>query len=404
MKKKALVFLLPGLLVTILVGVLILSLAPRLRDLPFLNPTGKGVIGFGSDTVRARVVEIIETGTIDLGGTIQPYQILRVQLLEGEYAGRQIVIDYGRRQIRPAGLDLRPGDQVLVTVGEDPEGNLAAYFTDYVRNAPLLWLFATFVISSVLISGWKGVRSLIGMAFSLLVIIGYILPRILAGDDPLKVSITGAFVLMAVTLYLVYGWAMKTHAAVLGMLIALLITGLLSSFFVDLTRLTGFGSEEAAFLIQQSTVDINLRGLILGGMLIGALGVLDDLVATQSSAVFELRAANQSIDLRNLYRSAMRIGQDHVAATVNTLILAYSGAALPMLLLFSLSGEQFAFLVNLEFVTEEIVRMLVGSIGLITAVPITTLLASLLALYDYRLGPLRRILGPASLGVHSHHH
>jgi uncharacterized membrane protein len=385
-------------------GAILVYLAPRLRDLPILNPTGRGVIGFGSDTVRARVVEIIESGTVNLGGSSQPYQILRVHILDGQYAGRQVVIDYGRRQIRPAGLDLRPGEQILVTVGEDPEGNLAAYFTDYVRNAPLLWLFIVFVVSSILISGWKGVRSLVGMAFSLLVIIGYILPRILAGDDPLRVSITGAFVLMAVTLYLVYGWAMKTHAAVIGMLIALLLTGLLSNFFIDLTRLTGFGSEEAGFLVQQSETEINLRGLILGGMLIGALGVLDDLVATQSSAVFELRAANQSLDLRNLYRSAMRIGQDHVAATVNTLILAYSGAALPMLLLFSLSGEQFAFLINLEFVTEEIVRMLVGSIGLIAAVPITTALASCLALYDDRLGPLRRFLGPASVSAHSHHH
>jgi uncharacterized membrane protein len=369
-----------------------------------LNPTGRGAIGLSADTVRARIVEVVETGTITLGDHTQPYQILRIHLLEGPYAGRQVLIDYGQRQIRPAGLELNPGEQVLVTVGTDPDGNLTAYFTDYVRNAPLLWLFATFVLFSILISGWKGIRSLIGMAFSLLIIIRYIVPQILAGEDPVLVSITGAFILMAVTLYLVYGWTLKTHAAVAGMMIALLITGLLSRYFADLTRLTGFSSEEATFLIQQSTVDINLRGLVLGGMLIGALGVLDDLVATQASAVFELRRANPDLDLKGLYRSAMRIGQDHVAATINTLVLAYTGAALPLLLLFSLSGESFAFLVNLEFVTEEIVRTLVGSLGLITSVPITTLLATLLALYDHKLGRFRRFLGPTTLGQHAHHH
>jgi uncharacterized membrane protein len=267
-----------------------------------------------------------------------------------------------------------------------------------------LWLLGTFVAFSILISGWKGVRSLIGMAISLTVIVAYIIPQILAGEDPVWVSITGGFVLMAVTLYLVYGWTLKTHSAILGMLLALLITGALSSFFVDLTRLTGAGSEEGLFLIQQSQASINLRGLVLGGMLIGALGVLDDLVATQASAVFELHAADPSLAMRDLFRRAMRIGQDHVAATINTLVLAYAGAALPMLLLFSLSGEKFSYLVNIEIVTEEIVRTLVGSLGLISAVPITTGLASLIATHHARLGSLRPLLGPENLGGHGHSH
>jgi uncharacterized membrane protein len=218
------------------------------------------------------------------------------------------------------------------------------------------------------------------------------------------VSITGAFFLLATTLYLVYGWTLKTHAAAVGMLIALLITGLLSGYFVNLTRLTGYSDENAMFLVQMAEAQINLRGLVLAGMLIGALGVLDDLVATQSSAVFELRAADPQLNLRDLHNSAMRIGRDHVAATVNTLFLAYAGAALPMLLLFSLSGERYGYLVNLEFVTVEIVRTLVGSIGLILAVPITTLLASLLALHNHRLGKLRRYLGPDNSGTPGHSH
>jgi uncharacterized membrane protein len=229
----------------------------------------------------------------------------------------------------------------------------------------------------------------------------YIIPEILSGRDPLLVSITGAFGLLAVTLYLVYGWTLKTHAAVIGTFIALLITGLLANYFVDLTRLTGFGSEEALFLLQVPDLQINLRGLVLGGMLIGALGVLDDLVITQASVVFELHEADPGLKFRWLYRRAMRVGQDHVAATVNTLVLAYAGAALPTLLLFAQSGESYLDLLNLEFVTEEIVRTLVGSLGLFTAVPITTALACAVALYHDRLGPIAAYLGPVGEG-HQH--
>jgi uncharacterized membrane protein len=192
----------------------------------------------------------------------------------------------------------------------------------------------------------------------------------------------------------VYGWNLKTHASVLGMIIALSITGLLSVFFVEFTRLTGFGNENALFLMQQTDNPISMRGLLLAGMLIGALGVLDDLVISQASAVFELHAANSSLNLRFLYRRAMNIGRDHVAATVNTLVLAYAGSSLPMLLLFTLNSGDYAMLANMSIISEEIVRTLVGSIGLFLAVPVTTVLASLLVKNQHRLGRLRAVMGP----------
>jgi uncharacterized membrane protein len=362
-------------------------------------------IGFGSDTVKARVLDILEEGTINLGDQQQDYQILLVKISEGPFVGKLVEIDYGKRQIRPPGLSLQPGDDVLVTASQLPDGTFTAYFTDFVRTKALLWLLATFILFSVLISGWKGIRSLIAMVFSLLVITFYIIPNILQGKDPVWVSITGAFALLAVTLYLTYGWTLKTHAAVLGTLTALLITGLLADFFMNLTKLTGFGSEDALFLAQQSQITINLRGLVLGGILIGALGVLDDLVITQASAVVELYLADPKKTWWELFRSAMRIGQDHVAATVNTLVLAYAGAALPTMLLFSLSGENFSYLITLEFVTEEVVRTLVGSLGLIAAVPLTTALASTLATQQPRMTPWIRFLGPLTGHAdHTHHH
>ena len=390
------------LLILLLAGVAVFFLWQLLKpaELPDVNMST-----FGSETVRARVTEIIEEGEIDLGGTVQRYQVARVELLEGEYRGIEMEMDYGRRGVLSNTVYLQTGDTVLVTIGARPDGILTVYFADFERATSLLWLTGIFVVVILIISRWKGLRSILSMAFSLFVIIGYIIPNILAGGDPLWVSITGSVILLGVTLYLTYGWNLKTHAAVVSMIFVLLITGTLAALFVFFTRLTGSGDENALFLLQMLNSPINLRGLLLGGMIIGALGVLDDLVTTQASAVFELHRANPSLSFRELFRSAMRIGQDHVAATVNTLVLAYAGAALPMLLMFSLGRGNYGFLVNFEFIAEEIVRTLVGSLGLVTAVPLTTAIAILFALRADSLEKWKQILGPEGSGeghIHTH--
>jgi uncharacterized membrane protein len=402
MNRQTKVFAALAGVIVLAAAVVILVILPQMRQ---TAPNTSGGIGLADDAYRAEIIDVLEEGEVTLGERTQPYKILLVEVTDGPWTGQQLEIDYGQRQIRPEGLDLEEGDQVLVSVGQRPDQTLTAYFVDFVRLQPLLWLFLTFVAFSVLVSGWKGVRGLIGMAFSLGMILYYIIPNILDGKDPVFVSISGAFVLMAVTLYLVYGWTLKTHSAVAGTLISLIVTGTLAWLFMNLTRLTGFGSEDATFLIQAANVNINLRGLVLGGMLVGALGVLDDLVITQASVIFALNEANPDYDLRSLYRKGMRVGQDHVAATVNTLVLAYAGASLPALLLFTLSGEGVTDLLNLEFVAEEVVRTLVGSLGLISAVPLTTLLSCFAALHGDRLGAIRRYLGPKDLGDnHGHHH
>lgn len=392
----------PVVAMILLFGIVALMTIPSLTrvDLPDVNMSA-----MGSETLRARVTEIIEEGEIDLGGIVQRYQIARVELLEGEYRGIVMEMDYGRRQVLSNTIYLQPGDDVLVTIGSRPDGILTVYFADFVRVNSILWLALIFAITILIISRWKGLRSLVSMALSLTIIIGYIIPRILAGEDPLWVSISGSVVLLAVTLYLTYGWNLKTHSAVLSMILVLLITGTLAGLFVLFTRLTGSGDENALFLLQMLNTRINLRGLLLGGMIIGALGVLDDLVTTQASAVFELHHANPSLGFRQLFRSAMRIGQDHVAATVNTLVLAYAGASLPMLLMFSLGRGDYGTLINFEFIAEEIVRTLVGSLGLVAAVPLTTAMAILFALRADSLGAWRQVLGPEGIGEsHSHMH
>jgi uncharacterized membrane protein len=339
----------------------------------FGGPVGLSPAPAGANTtVTAQVVEIVEEGIVEVNGQPKPYQIVQVRVLEGRWAGEVVTIDYGKTQVAPPGMSVHLGDTILVDFSQRGDGSWQAYFLDFVRTPSMLWLLGLFVTGTILLSGRKGVRSLVAMGFSFVVIIGFILPRILAGANPIAVSTVGAFIILAATLYVVYGWTLKTHAAVLGILIALSLTGLLAFYFIGLNRLTGFGSEEAIYLTQLLPVSIDLRGLVLSSMLIGTLGVLDDLVITQTSAVFELHRANPELMFGNLYSRAMRIGQDHVAATVNTLVLAYTGAALPLLLLVTLAGEQFATFINREFVTEEVVRTLVGSLGLIAAVPITT--------------------------------
>ena len=394
MKKQSWLF--PFLLLT---AVTLYSIFSRV-ELP-----GDGFSTFGSETIRAEVVQIIEEGQIDMGGHSQKYQVARVNILEGEYAGIVMEIDYGKRQVRSDEYDLAVGDKVMVSISKTPDNVINAYYVDFVRTTPILWLTIIFAVAIILISRWKGLRALLSMAFSLYIIIGYIIPHILVGEDPLTVSIIGSAILLGVTLYLTYGWTLKTHAAVISMIFVLLITGALSALFVVFTKLNGTGDENVMFLMQMMETPINLRGLLLGGMIIGALGVLDDLVTTQSSAVFELHHANPGFGFKELYNSAMRIGQDHVAATVNTLVLAYAGASLPMMLMFSLGRGDYGYLVNFAFIAEEIVRTLVGSLGLIAAVPLSTAIAILFALRAESLGKWEQFLGPEGSGEeHGHHH
>jgi len=401
MKKLTTPFLIASLVVILAFGAFLVWGVPYFFQKPFVSNINSSL---GSQTYRARVTDILESGPIDLGGTVQTYQRARVEILEGDYSGLLMEIDYGRYRILPQGQILRPGDDVFVLIGKRPDGVVEAFFVDFVREKALLVLLAIFVTAIVLMGRWKGVRSLLALAFSLFMIIAYIIPHILAGEDPLRVSLIGSGILLGVSLYLTYGWTWKTHASVLSMILVLVITGTLAVLFVQVSRLTGSGSEESLFLTQMSDVNINLRGLLLGGIIIGALGVLDDLVTTQASAVFELHHTDPRLGYRALFEKAMRIGQDHVAATVNTLVLAYAGTSLPLLLLFTLGSGNYGYFINVEFVTEEIVRTLVGSLGLVAAVPLTTGLAALIALHRQRIPEdWRALLGPEGDGHHHHH-
>ena len=312
-----------------------------------------------------------------------------IELDEGEDAGETFSLEYSSG---PRTRPVEEGDNVIVGLAQQPEDELAPgaeapsyYLQDFDRRPPLLALAIVFSLVVIALSRWRGLAALAGLAVSLLVLVRFVLPAILEGSDPLLVALVGAAVIMFVALYLTHGVNAATSTAVLGTFGSLVLTGLLALLFVNVSIFTGASSEEAAFL-QISQQQVNLRGLLLASIIIGTLGVLDDVTVTQASAVWELQKANPSYGMRNLYSAAIRIGRDHIASAVNTLVLTYSAASLPLLILFSVSNRDLDHILNIEIVAEEIVRTLVGSIGLVASVPITTGLAALVVTSGKRRG------------------
>lgn len=275
----------------------------------------------------------------------------------------------------------RPGDEVLVTSNDTPAGT-THFIVDRVRRMPL-WTISLIFLGTVLaVGGWSGARALVGLAASVAVVVRFIIPAILAGWNPLLVSVSGALVVMMTALFISHGVDRKTLVALAGTAGALLITALLAWFSIGLARLTGLATDDATVVQILSSGTIDVRGLLLGGIIIGALGVLDDVTIAQASAVFELHEVNRRLSGWPLYRRAMNIGRDHIASTVNTLVLAYAGGALPLLVILAAQAEPLGILANREALATEIVRTLVGSVGLIAAVPLTTAIAAIVASRD----------------------
>lgn len=266
------------------------------------------------------------------------------------------------------------GDTVLIT--QNPETN-DSYISDYVRTPQLLVLFIVFAVITLLITGLQGFGALVGMGASFVVIFKLILPAILAGYSPLLTVIGASALIIPLIFYPSHGINKKTNIAVVSTLLTLIITGGIATFFANYTHLTGLASEEANFLSLDVASKIDFQGLILAGILISILGVLDDITVSQASVVQQLKLTKKNIKFSELFERAMIVGRDHIASLVNTLILVYAGAALPLLLLFLEKQSTLASTINLEFMAEEIVRTLIGSIAIILAVPITTFLAAM---------------------------
>ncbi len=330
------------------------------------------VAGDGVTVHDGTLTAIEQLEDSDIAGLAPGARTLQLTALLSD--GREV----GFEMVDETGDTFAVGQRVRVAEAESPDGGTTFYVNDIQRGRPLLVLAAVFLFVVLAFGRWQGVRALIGLALTLGVVVRYVVPAVLTGRDPVLVAMSAAVVIMVVTLYLTHGLRRKTTAAVVGTIAALGITVGLSWLFIQLTVLTGLSSEEARLASVQAG-GLSLRGLLLAGIIIGALGVLDDVTMAQASTVFELRRTDPAAGFSALFAGAMSVGRDHVAATINTLFLAYAGASLPLLILFSSSPDPLPMIVSSEIVAVEIVRTLVGSIGLVASVPVTTALAAWLA-------------------------
>jgi uncharacterized membrane protein len=309
------------------------------------------------------------------GGTTEadrvPCDHVRFRLHQGPDDGKTTSIEFPDSPSTPS---LDKGDGVVLSYEPKADPGFRYQFADRQRRPVLLWLAVIFAVAVVALGRLRGAAALVGLAASIIVLLAFVLPAILDGRSPVLVAVVGASAIAYLALYLANGFSTRTTVALLGTLGALALTILLASVFTSLAEISGFASEEA-LIIKLGDQALDLSGVVLGGMVIGALGALDDMTVTQSAAVWELRAANPQLPRRSIFRSAMRIGRDHVASTVNTLALAYAGAALPLLILFVQSRQSLGTVANSETVATEILGALVGSIGIVASVPLTTWLA-----------------------------
>lgn len=306
------------------------------------------------------------------GSSTQTCRRTRLRLQAGPDEGTVTELSF---PVGTSSVELKEGDGVLLGLQPDAEPQFRYVYVDRQRRSLLLGLAALFAITVVVLGRLRGLAALAGLAASFVVLLMFVLPAVLAGHSPLLVAVVGASAIAFLALYLAHGFKLMTTVALFGTMASLALTAGLATLFTRLAGLTGLTTEEA-FIVQFGASALDLRGLVLGGVIIGALGAIDDMTVTQASAVWELKASNPRFGSRELFRSGLRIGRDHVASTVNTLFLAYAGASMPLLLLFLLLEQPLGVVASREVVATEIGRTLVGSIGLVASVPLTTWLAA----------------------------
>ncbi len=363
--RRGLNWFVAGIALLTVLGVLVLW--PRGTG-PDLSASTEGLI-----YVDAMVNRVDTTGCTDVDENLPTdCQLVSVRLTSGPH--RNDLATFLRSDIDFSTPEFAAGDKVVLLYNALAPEDFQYTFAEYQRSTPLVALTALFVVVVVAVGRWKGVRSLIGLALSLGVVMVFLLPALLRDQNPIAVALVTTSVIAFAALYVAHGIRPATTVALTGTLVSVAVITFLAAVMAHLAQLTGLSDADTQTLrVTASALD--LRGIVIAGIVIGALGVLDDVTVTQVAAVDELRHANPTLPALSLYRGAMRIGRDHVASTINTLVLAYTGASLALLLFFQQEGRELGRVITREVVAIEIVRALVGSIGLVLSVPITTALA-----------------------------
>lgn len=344
----------------VIVTALFCATPANAQDVPYTQTKGK-------------VLEVVSTEYREVGGTgtQRPYQTLRVEIIEGEKRGEVITTETDFPRINK-------GDTLYVGYWTDTEGMDHFDVVGIDRLVPLLILAGVFVATIILFGGWRGVRSLLSLGASFFILLYVLVPGLLGGWNPFFASSLVAAGILFGAIFFTHGFNRESVSAYVGTMVAIVLTGLLAMVAVDATSLSGFADESSLFLNFNTQGSLDFVGLLLGAIIIGALGVLDDIAITQAAVVNELYKSNSKLSAMHVYKRALRVGREHVGALVNTLALAYTGAALPLILLFSVSSYRPDVILNMEMVATEIVRIIVGSIGLVLAVPVVTGLAVIL--------------------------
>lgn len=326
---------------------------------------------------RAKVLRVLEEGNEEVNGKLQQFQKLELEIQNGDKKDQRIIINHGLDFVSGNFKKVNEGESiVIVKPANQGEENNFYYIADQYRLPQLTAIILIFLAVAVYFGRRRGATAIAGMAFTVLVIFVFVLPQILKGANPFLVSISGALAIILVSLYLSHGFNKRTSIALVSTILTLGAAVIFDLLFVFMTKLSGNSSEEAFFL-QLETINIDLRGLLLGGIIIGVVGVLDDITTAQAAVIEEIKRANPSFTLKQLYKSGISVGREHIASLINTLFLAYVGASFPLFLLFtSQQAASWWLALNSNFIAEEIVRTLVGSISLVIAVPLTTFLAA----------------------------
>jgi uncharacterized membrane protein len=333
-----------------------------------------GSITPGTSYPRATVVALREDPCTDAAGAEgSACATAMVHVEDGAGAGQEVQVDLPPDAVA-SGVHL--GTELVLS--RVPSGAGPSYqFQDFARRIPMLVLAVAFVLVVGLVARWRGIAAILSLGFAFLVLLGFMLPALLAGESPTWVTLVGSTAIMFVVLYLAHGFSVRTTTALLGTLFGLALVAVLGAVAVAAAHLTGFSSDETVQLLQFDPT-LNFSGLVLAGIVVAGLGVLNDVTVTQASAVWELSEASPDLDRRALFTRGMAIGRDHIASTVYTIVFAYAGAALPLLLLFEIYQRPAGTVLTGTAVGEEIIRVLVGAIALVLAVPVTTAIAALL--------------------------
>jgi len=331
-----------------------------------------------SESAQAVVLKILdEKDLVRDNGQTTKQQNLELGVITGALKGQKYEY-FGISDLDVVSSNVyKVNDKVSVNYSRGSDGKYVFYITDYVRSSALLWLLIIFIAAVIIIGGLKGFRSLVSLLFSFLIIMKVLVPLVLKGYNPLAIGLMISVLIALSIIYVTDGWNKKSHLAVISILLSLLLTAILSIIFSGFARLTGTAQEEVTYLMDATYQMINFKSLLLASFMIGTLGVLDDIAVGQVEAVNQIRLANSKLSDLQVFKMSMKVGRSHLGAIINTLFLAYVGASFPLILLFSLGNVpfiSFSDVINNEDIATEIVRTLIGVLGLCLAVPISTLL------------------------------